>query len=106
DVGAEADIVIPIYLRRVLRKSVAAFIAEDRAPVILVAQTRVVICDLWEPALSNVRTVSSANAQNIQTDVLPEVGAGCLVMAVRDREVTVNKEATAERPGVTHSSNI
>src|SRR5687768_10851821 len=106
DVGPEADVMAPEYLRRILREGVAALITEDRTPVVLIAQTRVAECDLREPALANVSAVGSRNAQNFQADVLPEVGACRLVMAIRDREVTVNEETVAERPCVTHGSDI
>ena len=89
---------LPYDLGGVLGEGVATLLAEDRRPVVLIAQVGVARkIELRDTALTNVRAVGAGDAEHVEADVLAEIRPMVSWSSVRYREVTVDDEAAAER---------
>src|SRR5262245_12012924 len=115
DVYAKAKIVIADNLARIRGEGVAPFFTEDRAPVVLVAESGIRLAasnraipkiELRESALAHIRSIGAGDSQHFKADVLAKIRPLRLVTAMCDGEVSVQDESATQRPGMAYRADI
>src|SRR5262245_64796550 len=97
----------PMDLADVGCAGIAALIAEDRAPVVLVTQPRIPgNVELRKTALANVGTIGPGDAEDFQADVFTKVGAKDYLAALGDGEDAVHNEVVAECARVADGAHV